>query len=798
MTDCIFLRGVIFFLVANFCVAWSDLLAFKVTKVKTELIAEGFDMQIDFQMEETFENWLFGFYMPTRFIYAPSLNINPNLSIVIYDQNEPSVEQAMQYLIKNQDNAFVYGNGTISAFQTNAPFSLKKGHAYTVSFTNSNQAAPFNVSTVAQSFFLFDQTTGRFLNNDASVTAYGDNIHTLENIGGYDHGATQIEIKKEIQANWDASSPLVPKNLADTYHLVPSPQSIKRLSGIGFSFLNKHSISVYNAFHDATIEKYLSSDFKINVCHVHNPSKAEIQILKTDAIQDVEGYRLKIHNNKILIEASTDTGAFYGLQTLRQLWHQKKKMKALVIEDAPRFKYRGLMLDVARHFFTVDQIKTIVDVMAAQKLNTLHIHFSDDEGFRLMLSSLLNEVTKLAQLRGFVRHSTNVPGVFPQANLDLTNYVNQEPCFPAQLLTTSYAHANSRYKGLFTPDNIRSLVSYANQSKITVIPEVDFPGHACAIVQADPVVFVDPNDKSHFVSIQGYYNDVIPVCLYDNNAEPINAFTNTMNQIVLAIATLFGKQTTLYYQKEVSLGGDEVSSTAWTDDSSCNIEPWKDLNALSKSHYFFKQMVSADPIASENIKFSGWQQIVQNDDGSIDPLSFSPKCAGHIWAWLPVESGAISCAQTLAKSHYPTVLNYASDLYFDLTYTPDAWEPGYDWAGSFLDTHAALRSALHANQTLLALSDDQMSHIHGLEGVLFSENLLNLRHLAYMALPKMTGLAEAAWSHHAVQKGRLNWKSLATRLGTSKKKAGFLNYLYKISSLEYRGHPNGIALEIPP
>lgn len=146
------MRGVIFFLVANFCVAWSDLLAFKVTKVKTELIAEGFDMQIDFQMEETFENWLFGFYMPTRFIYAPSLNINPNLSIVIYDQNEPSIEQAMQYLIKNQDNAFVYGNGTISAFQTNDPFSLKKGHAYTVSFTNSNQAAPFNVSTVAQSF----------------------------------------------------------------------------------------------------------------------------------------------------------------------------------------------------------------------------------------------------------------------------------------------------------------------------------------------------------------------------------------------------------------------------------------------------------------------------------------------------------------------------------------------------------------------------------------------------------------------------------------------------------------------
>lgn len=791
------LLGLFISVLGVFSASCPNLEAFNVTQVKTELVTTGFDMQIDFKMEERLDDWIFGFYMPTRFIQDASLNINPDLVIVIFDQINPATQIPMQYIVKSNENPFVYGNGTVSAFKSLTPFSLQNGHSYTVSFTNSNQSAPFNVSTVAQSFFLYDQQTSAFINDVAPTTAYGDDINTLQNIGGYDYVAVQTEIQEEIQANWDISAPLTPGNLADLYHLVPSPKSIKHLTGKGFNFQHKRSISIYNAFRDKTLGNYLNSDLKLSINSVNHPSKGDIQILQTDTIPNPEGYKLRIHKNRIVIEAATDSGAFYAIQTLRQLWSQKEKIPALVIEDEPRFKYRGLMLDVSRHFFTVHQIKTIIDAMAAQKINTLHIHFSDDEGFRLALSNLSIDVTRLAQLRGFIPKSVNVPSVFAQANLDLTNYINREPVFPAELVIPTYAQANTPYRGLFSSNNIRKLVSYANKNKITVIPEVDFPGHAYAIVQADPEVFQDPNDMSNFVSIQGYYNDVIPVCLYDSKEQPKNSFTRTMNHIVLAIARLFDKQTTLYYQREVSLGGDEVSATAWTNDSSCNIEPWNDLSALSKSHYFFKNMVTSTSIKDAKIKFSGWQQIVQNDDGTIDPLSFKPKFAGHIWVWSPVQSGAISQAQILAKDGYPVVLNFASDLYMDLTYTPDAWEPGYNWAGAFLDTHAALRSALHANQTLLDLSPEEARHIHGLEGVLFSENLLSFSHLAYMALPKMTGLAEAAWSHHAVKNGKLNWKSLASRLGTSSE-TGFLNYLYKITGLEYRGYPEGIALEIPP
>jgi hexosaminidase len=283
---------------------------------------------------------------------------------------------------------------------------------------------------------------------------------------------------------------------------------------------------------------------------------------------------------------------------------------------------------------------------------------------------------------------------------------------------------------------------------------------------------------------------VIPVCLYDN-VSPFNAFTYTMNNIVTAVSSLFANQTTLYYQNEVSVGADEVSPDAWTADTSCSSMAWSGLSALSKSHYLFQLL----GLANSNIKISGWQQLVQNDDTTIDPQSLASSYTAHVWVWNTAQSLGIAQAQALAQNNYPTVLAFADDLYFDLTYTPDAWEPGYYWAGSFLDTHAALNAAKDAGSVLSGLTNNQQQHILGLEGTLWSENLMNFKHTTYMALPKMAGLAEAAWANNTVVSGNLNWRSLATRLGTGNK--GFLHYLYTITGLQYRGYPNGISLEIP-
>lgn len=769
----------------------TSLHAFNVTSVVTTPDISGnlVTMTIDFQMEETVDNWLFGFYMPRTFI--TSAGNNPSLVITIIDQSAPLSPVVMNYVTKSA-NPTVYGDGSVNVFAPVSSFTLTAGHSYTVTFQDSNQPAPNNLSSDAQNFFLYNTTQQTFLTAVAPVEAYGSDINLLQNLGGYDYAAVQTEILAHNFINWADSAPLVPGQLSDIYHLVPAPQSMSLLGSGATTLLRERALSLYNDFSgDQTLQSYLNSDLNIRVIPVTNPTKADIIIQQNSAVTNPEGYLLRIENNKILIQASNDAGAFYGIQTLRQLWHQTLLLPAMLINDAPRFQYRGILLDVARHFFTVSQIQTLIDAMAAQKLNTLHIHFSDDEGWRLTIASLLETVLNQAQLRGFVPGSTNVPGVFSQANLNKPNYINDQQSFDtADLIVSTYPAANTAYEGIFSMQDIQSIIAYANQNKITVIPELDFPGHAYAIVEADPIVFVDPNDTSVYVSVQGYYNDVVPVCLY-NNVIPLNAFTNTMNNIIAAVSDLFMNQTTLYYQNEVSLGADEVSADAWTSDTTCSSNPnWASLTALSKSHYFFSLIAAAN----SGVKISGYQQLVQNNDTTIDPLSMPPANVGRIWVWEPAPGG-LAQAEALVEADYPIVFSVASDLYFDLTYSPDAWEPGFYWAGSFLDTHAALNAAADVD-TVLAGVPGKQQLVLGLEGSLWGENMMDFKHLAYMALPKMTGLAEAAWARNTVVGGNLVWQSLATRLGIGVD--GFLNYLYSITGLQYRGFPDGISLEVPP
>lgn len=766
---------------------FSSLHAFHVTRIETMVDSDEKSlkaMHIDFQMDETIDSWVFGFYMS---ITLNTLgNVNPDLEIQIFDKSDPSHVMPLHFIKKSESPA-AYGNGTVQAFAPTQDFPLMQDKSYTVLFKNSNQLAPVSLTFVAQNFFLYDRQKTSFSNAIAPITAYGNTIDKLENIGGYNLTTLQEKIARKINDNWISSAPLIPGDLSDQYHLIPSPQSISALDSPVTTLQN--TTAFYSAFSDVLpLQNYLKTDLNIESVVVDQMDKATIVIQKNDRVTNPEGYLLRIANNKIEIEASTETGAFYALQTLRQLWLQNRQLPSLIIQDAPRFKYRGVLIDTARHFFSIDEIKKLIDVMAAQKLNTLHIHFSDDEGWRLALPTFSTDVLNAAHTRGFVLGASNTPAVFPQANLDKTNYLHEKPTSnPSDLIVSAYPTANASYQGLYTQEEIKNLVAYANQQKITIIPEVDFPGHAAAIVQANPAVFVDSKDKSTYLSVQGYYNDVIPICLYGSS----NDFTKTMNSLVVAISKLFANQTTLYYQNEVSLGADEVSADAWSSDMTCSSDPhWAKLSALSKSHFFFQRIAAANA----PIKISGFQQLVQNNDASIDLLSLQPTSAGHVWAWNPIQTGGDKQAVALAQHHYPTIFSLANDLYFDLSYTPDAWEPGYNWAGSFIDTHAALNSAKDVENILASLGDNQQ-YISGLEGSLWSENLMNFKHLAYMALPKMTGLAEAAWSNHAMRDGQLNWRSLATRLGTDKN--GFLHYLYTITGLQYRGYPHGIALEIP-
>lgn len=763
----------------------------------TQETGANYSLQIEFKTAYVaINNWAIGFSMPRTFeqlvTSANAVNINPDLEMQVCNANNSA--QCFPMKLVKTDSPYLMA-GTTSIFAPVDPtHQLVADTDYILQLNHTNQWAPANYTAMPQSFFLIE--------NNNQIVPLTDLVNSQYKIDGYDANQVAENITSHIQTNWDNSLPPNKASLADQYNLVPTPTSMVALKGQALKFPNNNEITFSDEFNDpdnqAMLQNFFHQQLHRNLISLKSnaANNAFIRIKKT-AFDNPEAYRVTIDGAGILIEASTTTGYFYGAQTLKQLISQSPLLvpPSVVITDAPRYKYRGILLDVARHYISVDDIEKLIDVMAEHKLNTLHMHFSDDEAWRLDVSATPNDplvnLVAIGGTRGFTAGSILPPELLPQANLDISNYSST-----GKLINPNYLKATDLYSRFYTTDDIKTIVGYANKKHITVIPEIDLPGHSRALIYSLPDIFKDQNDHSKFVSVQGYTDDVIPVCLYAGTSKQAQAFTTTLNQTINRINDLFANQSTLYYQAEVSIGGDEVASTAWTDDSSCQGN-WAPLSALNKSQYFF----SLIPAQVNSLLLSGWQQVVQQDDGSLSGTILPPAKLSHIWVWQPsgatTDQQGIKAAATLINAGYPTVLAFADNTYFDLTYSPDEWEPGYYWAGNFLDTNAALQSAANATRVENLVNTNALENLLGIEGTLWTENMPNFQHVIYMALPKMAGLAEAAWSSSAITNvnGQVNWQSLATRLG--KNNIGFLNYLYMTYGVIYRGYPQGIVKEVP-
>lgn len=747
--------------------------------------AAEFSTIINFTPANDFQNWQFGFYMARPFV-SQQPAFNPKLIMQICDVKNACTN--LSYQKASSVSKLDESAGYTTILAPTIPFSLKSGQTYTIKLLHNNQGTPGNYSAGPQNFFISTNHTIYNLHTNTST-------YQLLN---YNQASVDSEINNHLAKDWYGSAP---SSFVNT--IVPAPVNYTVNNGT-YALTNDstiHNLLSTNNTVATMFQTDLAKDLTIHVAVDNQNADTGIIINKIspDLIRDnPEGYIIKIQPTAITISAMNDTGVFYALQTLRQLWNQNSnQLQDAKIIDYPRFKYRGILLDTARHFFTVKQIKHFIDLMAAHKLNTLHIHFADDEGFRLALPDY-SALTDIGAVRAFGQTIGSM--MFLQGNLDITNVTH-----------AAYPGAGDLYKGYYSQKDIQELIHYANARAITIIPEIDIPGHARAIIKSLPKSFVDPNDASaflspgynmlgavngasSFVSVQGYTDDVIPVCTYNSNISVGPQFTQDINAIVNQIAVLFSGQTTLYARNdEISVGADEVSANAWTNDKSCQ-GAWAQLTALQKSQKFF-QMLAAD---NSTLLISGWQQLVQNDDPSLGNNIVPASQTGHIYVW-NTTSGGIEQAINLAKHNYPTILAFADQTYFDLAYTPDINEPGFSWATPFSDTYAALSSAQSATKTLDGIFDlKQKENILGIEGTLWSENIPTYNHLIYMALPKMAGLAEASWSPASTTvnyNNQLDWQNLAARLGCGK--TGFLTYLNKLYGVRYRGYPNGISQEIP-
>jgi hexosaminidase len=433
-----------------------------------------------------------------------------------------------------------------------------------------------------------------------------------------------------------------------------------------------------------------------------NISSRVIELQTSDKKLPPEGYILNVSDKKIQMKANDAAGFYYAFKTLQQLAHIFKmedniSIPPLTIEDWPRFSYRGVHLDVARHFFTIEEIKQLLEQMAQLKLNYFHWHLTDDEGWRLQIKAY-PELTQIGGKRGY-----------------------------QQKIPPHYTPGSKIYQGFYTQGQVKEIIAYAAQRHITIIPEIDVPGHARAMIQSLPDLLIDKADKSSYLSIQRFSDNVLSACL---------------DKTYAVLDNIFAEVSDLFPGEYIHIGGDEVPKGAWANDPLISpncyaIYQENNFTTQSDMQQYFNQKVS-DILKKYGKKMAGWGEVIGDFD-SEKPM---------IYAWHNIDN-----ANQAAQAGYPVVLTMAKNLYFDLSYSADPREPGQYWAG-FVN-----------NFTPYATNPSEIDvkaqyNIRGVQGALWSEKMTNAETLNYFAFPRLLSLSELAWS----ASDRRNWLNFRERV----------------------------------
>jgi hexosaminidase len=445
--------------------------------------------------------------------------------------------------------------------------------------------------------------------------------------------------------------------------------------------------------------------------------KATIRLSTANAKAELgpEGYELDVSPEVISIKAPTQAGLFYGVQTLLQLFPPQifstnavsnvnwEIPFAVHIEDQPRFKWRGFMLDVSRHFFSKDEVKRVLDEMALHKLNMFHWHLTDDQGWRIEIK----KYPKLTEIGAWRKQSLITPPQDDDGNF-MTNHVH-----PAWDVAPRTAFgAGGRYGGFYTQADVREIVAYASALHITVVPEIEMPGHAIAALSAYPELSCDGGAYTTDVSA-GINKGVFCV-----GKDEVFTF---LDNVLLEVFQMFPG-------KYVHIGGDEVNvavkKLTWGQSAECQARMKSEgLKSLDELQGWFTGRIGK--FVSEHGKtMIGWSEIAEA------PL---PSDAA-IMDW---QGGAIFAA----TNRHDVVMAPTKYCYLDYYQSLDtaAEPPGI---GGFVP----LEKIYSFEPIPVRLASRFQSHILGGQGNLWTEYIPSLAHVEYMMFPRLCALAEVDWS----------------------------------------------------
>lgn len=504
------------------------------------------------------------------------------------------------------------------------------------------------------------------------------------------------------------------------YNVVPLPNSVTMTGNEPFELTQSATISYPEGNVDMErnarfLAKYVADATEMTLNVMPGKAKKGMRLVLDKKVKGDEAYTIVVDKKGITIAGSTPRGVFYGVQTLRKSLPvgnaTRILMPAVEIKDCPRFGHRGMMLDCSRHFFPLSFVKRYIDLLALHNMNVFHWHLSDDQGWRI-------EIKKYPLLTTIGSKRTGTVIGFNT------------------MLDDSIA-----YGGFYTQDEAREIVEYARQRYITVVPEIDMPGHMVAALTAYPDLGCTggPYQVGHR---WGIYNDVL--CLGN---EKVYEFCEGVLDEIMQI----------FPSKLIHIGGDESPTVRWTNCPKCQkVATEHNLKPETIQGYFTSRIEKF--VNSRGRSIIGWDEILA---GNIDQ-------SATIMSWRNTEYG-----RKAAEAGHDVIMSPTSHCYFDYNQADEKnakYEPTL--CGGYLPVEKVYSFEPYAE----GISDEAKKHILGVQANLWTEYIQYPNQAEYQVLPRMAALCEVQWTV-----GKKDYKAFVERL------TRLLN-LYDAYNLNYARH----------
>lgn len=517
-------------------------------------------------------------------------------------------------------------------------------------------------------------------------------------------------------------------SFAQEVKIIPQPVEVTTNAG-SFVISPKTSLVVSSKIDEASasfLNLYLSNYYGFKLPIVKKATKDYIKFNSLKNIKGLkaEGYSLKSDSKGVLIEGNSDIGTFYGMQTLIQLLPVEKsntlKIAAVTVKDEPRFEYRGAMLDVARHFFPVSFVKKYIDYLALHKLNYFHWHLTEDQGWRIEIK----KYPKLTEI-GSKRNGTIV-GRYPGTGND-----------------------NTPEGGFYTQEDVKEIVKYASDRFITVIPEIEMPGHSSAAIAAYPMLSCFPNEKTEIPAtmISEKSKQELASGRVKLVQETWGVFTDVYAPTEYTFKFLedvLDEVMALFPSKYIHVGGDESPKDAWKRSEFCQQlikeKGLKDEHELQS--YFIQRMEKY--INKNGRTLIGWDEILE---GGLAPNAI-------VMSWRG-EAGGIAAA----KENHKVIMTPGSHVYLDHSQTKNDKEVTIGGLTS-------LEKIYSYEPVPKELNAEQAKYVLGAQGNVWTEYMENPAKVEYMIFPRLSALSEVLWS----PKKAKSWPAFQSKIETQKKR----------------------------